>query len=785
MKFYTFFLLTSIILFCDSAFSQSRINYNNQDLFLNGSNVAWVNFAHDIGPGTTNFARFSQIFAEIKAAGGNSFRFWLHTDGTSTPEFDSNGLVVGPGAGAISDLKQILDLAWQNKIGLLLCLWSHDMMSTAYSTQILDRNEKLLTDTTALRAYIDNALIPMVDSVKGHPAIIAWEIFNEPEGFTEVGNWSDRRHVTEFDVERFVNLTAGAIHRTDPTAKVTNGTWGLTALTDVATLAKRSAQSFINSLTEDQKHRIEMDFATKYGMHLSAKEIINKVYAASNVNYYRDDRLIAAGGDPDGTLDFYTVHYYSWAGTALSPFHHPYSYWGLNKPLAIAEFFMEDTYGVPYQNLYEQLYRTGYAGALSWQWLGDTQANDNAKNNNHTRTVAAINDLYNSYPYDVVLAPVTGTIYSFEATPDTIESGESTLLKWITPLGSTPTLNGVSVAEGDSMIISPDSTTTYFLITNNDVAETSYVKVEVLFPGTIYSFTAFPPVVSKGEQVELKWKTTNNSTVHFDDNLVNQNDSTTVTIDTTTSYTLTAEGVVKDTSKLTVSVLPADQVDRALHRSVTVSSGDAPENLVDGDSNSYWDTGENDSQWIQVALEDYYIVNKIILKWGPGFDFASSYRVYNYNNAFLPKLLFQETSGNGGNDTIQVTDNNLKTLRINFDQSSEQLGYSLLEVEIYGTKKVTFIDDLPVAIKNYKLEQNYPNPFNPASTIWYQIPKAGFVKLKVYDILGNEVATLVNEYKTPNNYEAVFNGSKFASGVYIYQLIVNDFISTKKMVLLK
>ena len=73
---------------------------------MNGSNVAWINFARDIGPGNTNFAQFQAIFQEMHAAGGNSFRLWLHTDGTSTPEFDSNGLVVGPGAGAISDLKE-------------------------------------------------------------------------------------------------------------------------------------------------------------------------------------------------------------------------------------------------------------------------------------------------------------------------------------------------------------------------------------------------------------------------------------------------------------------------------------------------------------------------------------------------------------------------------------------------------------------------------------------------------------------------------------------------------
>jgi tetratricopeptide (TPR) repeat protein len=87
--------------------------------------------------------------------------------------------------------------------------------------------------------------------------------------------------------------------------------------------------------------------------------------------------------------------------------------------------------------------------------------------------------------------------------------------------------------------------------------------------------------------------------------------------------------------------------------------------------------------------------------------------------------------------------------------------------------------------KEYGLSQNYPNPFNPSTTIRYQIPKSGIVTLKVYDILGKEVATLVNENKAEGSYDFTFNASRFASGVYIYQLRVNDFVSSKKMIMLK
>lgn len=88
-------------------------------------------------------------------------------------------------------------------------------------------------------------------------------------------------------------------------------------------------------------------------------------------------------------------------------------------------------------------------------------------------------------------------------------------------------------------------------------------------------------------------------------------------------------------------------------------------------------------------------------------------------------------------------------------------------------------------VKSYILAQNFPNPFNPATTINYQLPKTGFVTLKIYDILGKEVATLVNEQKTRGRYSVNFDASHLASGVYIYQLRVNDYVSSKKMLLLK
>jgi hypothetical protein len=83
------------------------------------------------------------------------------------------------------------------------------------------------------------------------------------------------------------------------------------------------------------------------------------------------------------------------------------------------------------------------------------------------------------------------------------------------------------------------------------------------------------------------------------------------------------------------------------------------------------------------------------------------------------------------------------------------------------------------------LEQNYPNPFNPSTKIKYQIPVSGFVSLKVYDVLGKEIASLVQEVKSAGIYEVQFDASELVSGVYFYTLKVGDFIQTRKMILLK
>jgi hypothetical protein len=87
--------------------------------------------------------------------------------------------------------------------------------------------------------------------------------------------------------------------------------------------------------------------------------------------------------------------------------------------------------------------------------------------------------------------------------------------------------------------------------------------------------------------------------------------------------------------------------------------------------------------------------------------------------------------------------------------------------------------------KEYNLAQNYPNPFNPSTTVNFSVPSSEFVTLKVYDVLGNEIATLVNEEKPAGSYEVEFSADGLTSGIYFYKLQAGSFVETKKMILLK
>jgi len=126
-----------------------------------------------------------------------------------------------------------------------------------------------------------------------------------------------------------------------------------------------------------------------------------------------------------------------------------------------------------------------------------------------------------------------------------------------------------------------------------------------------------------------------------------------------------------------------------------------------------------------------------------------------------------------------------------FEQQNQQVLFTVPQLMYWDMIVVEY--DSPVFVEqkdsglpeSFILYQNYPNPFNPATSIQYTIGSKQFVSIKIYDLLGREIATLINEEKPAGNYEIKFDGSELSSGTYFYKLIAGSFVETKKMILLK
>lgn len=147
----------------------------------------------------------------------------------------------------------------------------------------------------------------------------------------------------------------------------------------------------------------------------------------------------------------------------------------------------------------------------------------------------------------------------------------------------------------------------------------------------------------------------------------------------------------------------------------------------------------------------------------------------NYTPVTIPVTYINEEIPDLGVILIQVTDQNLSPAASGSYAEIDDLSFSIL----------TDVNDESAGVNDFSLEQNFPNPFNPSTRINYQIAKDNFVTLKVYDIIGNEVAALVNNQQPAGKYSVDFNSANLPSGVYLYRLQAGNYIQTRKMTLIK
>lgn len=151
-----------------------------------------------------------------------------------------------------------------------------------------------------------------------------------------------------------------------------------------------------------------------------------------------------------------------------------------------------------------------------------------------------------------------------------------------------------------------------------------------------------------------------------------------------------------------------------------------------------------------------------------------------------------------GSDTIYISTNfgdswnsylypdNKYNYITDIKKDSDNYYFGTVKSGLYEVDIITSLgDEINILYKSHQLQQNYPNPFNPKTKIKFSIPKAELVQIKVYDILGKEIQTLLNEYKTTGSYEIEFDASNLPSGVYFYRMISGSYSGTKKMILLR
>lgn len=384
----------------------------------------------------------------------------------------------------------------------------------------------------------------------------------------------------------------------------------------------------------------------------------------------------------------------------------------------------------------------------------------------------------------------TGILRYFFANPLAYELGETVKLYWETTTGSQTFINNSPVKEADSMVVQPLPNSKYTLITKGLYSDTAIVTLQYLAPGKIKSFTAdqYQVSINGNDTALLQWTSTNGSSVTLNGVPAAANGVMKVSPKTETVYSLIATGDITDTARITIQPVESDKINRAVNRIVKASSytkGFPPEAAIDGTDTTAWQSISANSQWLYVDMAKNIAFSRVVLKWGS--IYAKSYYLQSVSESGEINNVYYETQGDGNTDDIKITSGEGRYLRLLcLTRNAADYGYVLKEFEIYGEPSpATDVKNELVNAYTFDLRQNYPNPFNPSTNISFYIPRQAKVVLKIYDLLGKEVKTLVNCNLPAGRHEAVFNASGLAAGVYFYRLISGENALVKKLLLIK
>ncbi len=623
-------LLLTIIIALNTKAQPSTIHVNNQDLFINGINIAWFNFASDLE--SFNSASFTSAITKIHAAGGNAIRWWIHTDGTVSPTF-KNDSVSSISTTDLKNLNTALNIAYKNGVLIDICLWSFDMLQSGKSAQVVRQNKKLLMDSTYTAAYIRNALIPMVKYLKGNKGILCYEIFNEPEGMISGLGWTpDTQRVSFLYVQRFINRTAGAIHRTDTSVLVSSGSQLISYCSDVA-----------------------------------------------GTNYYRNDRLIAAGGDSLGTLDYYMVHYYTSNGTQYSLFRKPASYWKLDKPIVIGEFpaigFISESPVISPLQAYNYAFTNGYAGAQAWTYSNGTGGlTGGDKNGGLPDCAIGLKSIaYNSSKF-VNVIPDTGNYiyppYIVKPIPEGISYLNST---------DTVVIGNLNNWFSDKL----DSANLTFKV---DSQKTSIANIVIDQAGN------------------LKVKPVGNNSGIF-----------------TTTITATNKNGKTFYAPFTFSVIDTTNENKILFSNVYTSSIESniysPSFITDTAQSTFFSTTQSDNQWILFKLYNIETIQRLLIHWDNTY-YAKKYEIKVSTDSINWQTVYTESNITGGYDKILFDAVKTKYILINCLQRATSYDYKIYSASAYSTKGA--VDSPPYIvnkISDFTIIAGTSRRFNSINTV--------------------------------------------------------------------
>jgi beta-glucosidase len=244
------------------------------------------------------------------------------------------------------------------------------------------------------------------------------------------------------------------------------------------------------------------------------------------------------------------------------------------------------------------------------------------------------------------------------------------------------------------------------------------------------------------------------------------------------------------TSEFVVSSI--QPVNLAKNRNVVVSSVEAVglegSKAVDGNRGSRWSSQFSDPQYIYIDFGSVIHFNRIDLYWESAF--GKDYTIQTSNDTSNWNLFTLVTNGDGGLDRINLS-GDARFIKMSGIHRGTQYGYSLYEFEVYNDSADTFIhggiNETPTA---FHLYNNYPNPFNPGTNIGFEIPKQGNVKLIVFNSIGQQICSLVDQNFSAGTHRVVWNGKdswgkEVPTGIYFYRLTSGGYSETKKMIFIK